>query len=145
MMGPGLGGGHGRLEGLYGLISDNLINLNVVLADGTAVRVNETSHPDLLWAMKGAGHNFGIVTSFELKIWPREVDVWHYHNYIWTEDKLEELFTEANKLHKDGNTPVNLALSYSSITLNKDIDKEKASQPQPHIHPHPLNILSSPA
>lgn len=130
-MGPGLGGGHGRHEGLYGLISDNLINLNVVLADGTSVRVNETSHPDLLWAMKGAGHNFGIVTSFELKIWPREVDTWHYHNYIWTEDKLEALFTEANKLHQDGDTPVNLALSYNSISLNKDVDKTKVRPSSP--------------
>lgn len=49
MMGPGLGGGHGRYQGLYGLISDNLINMNVVLADGSAVRVNATSNPDLWW------------------------------------------------------------------------------------------------
>jgi FAD/FMN-containing dehydrogenase len=128
MMGPGLGGGHGRHEGQYGLISDNIINLNVVLANGTAIRVNETSHADLLWGMKGAGHNFGIVTSFELKIHPRVVDLWHYHNYIWTEDKLERLFTEANKLHKNGeNTPVGLALFVNSFVLNKTISADKVS------------------
>ncbi|KAI0460033.1 hypothetical protein F5B21DRAFT_523915 [Xylaria acuta] len=126
MMGPGLGGGHGRNEGLYGLISDNIINLNVVLANGTAIRVNETSHADLLWGMKGAGHNFGIVTSFELKIHPRQVNTWHYHNYIWTEDKLERLFEEANKLHKDGNTPVNMALNINSFVQNKTISQDKA-------------------
>lgn len=49
MMGPGLGGGHGRYQGLYGLISDNLVNLNLVLSDGSAIRVNATSHPDLWW------------------------------------------------------------------------------------------------
>lgn len=49
MMGPGLGGGHGRYQGLYGLISDNLVNLNVVLADGSEVRVNATTHSDLWW------------------------------------------------------------------------------------------------
>lgn len=123
MMGPGLGGGHGRHEGLYGLISDNLLNLNVVLANGSAIRVNETSHADLFWGMKGAGHNFGIVTSFELKIHPREVDVWHYHNYIWTEDKLEQLFEEANKLHADGNTPVNMALNVATFVLNQSISE----------------------
>lgn len=82
MMGPGLGGGHGRQEGLYGMVSDNIIQLNVVLANGDAVRVNKTSYSDLLCAMKGAGHNFGIVTSFELHIFPRGPDTWHYHNYI---------------------------------------------------------------
>lgn len=70
MMGPGLGGGHGPLEGLYGMVSDNFRQLNVVLANGTAIRVNETSYSDLLWGMKGAGHNFGIVTSFEINIFP---------------------------------------------------------------------------
>lgn len=131
MMGPGLGGGHGRHEGLYGMISDNLVQLNVVLANGTAIVVNETSHPDLLWAMKGAGHNFGIVTSFQLKVWPREVELWHYHNYVWTEDKLEALFEEANKIHKDGNTPVNLALNFNSFTVNKTISEDKVSHSVP--------------
>lgn len=127
MMGPGLGGGHGRHEGLYGMISDNIINLNVVLADGRAIRVNETSHADLLWGMKGAGHNFGIVTSFELKIHPREVELWHYHNYIWTEDNLERLYDAANKLSENGNTPVNMALNFNSFVLNTTISETKVS------------------
>ena len=49
LMGPGLGGGHGRYQGLYGLVSDNLVNLNVVLANGSSIRVNETENPDLWW------------------------------------------------------------------------------------------------
>ncbi|GJC88562.1 FAD-linked oxidoreductase chyH [Colletotrichum liriopes] len=49
MLGAGLGGGHGRYEGLYGMISDNLVQLNVVLANGSSIRVNATSHSDLLW------------------------------------------------------------------------------------------------
>ncbi|KAK6081581.1 FAD binding domain-containing protein [Seiridium cupressi] len=126
MMDPGLGGGHGRHEGLYGMISDNIVQLNVVLANGTAIRVNETNHPDLLWDMKGAGHNFGIVTRFELKVWPREVELWHYHNCVWTEDKLEALFEESNKLHKDGNTPANMALNFNSFALNTSISEDRA-------------------
>ncbi|KAI0467422.1 hypothetical protein F4859DRAFT_525339 [Xylaria cf. heliscus] len=128
MMGPGLGGGHGRNEGLYGLISDNIINLNVVLANGTAIRVNSTSYADLFWGMQGAGHNFGIVTSFELKIHPRLVDSWYYHNYIWTEDKLEKLFEEANKFHRsdNGTTPINMALNVAVFEVNTTISKDKA-------------------
>lgn len=55
MMGPGLGGGHGRYQGQYGLISDNLVNLNVVLADGSSIRVNETEHADLWWSVSSEG------------------------------------------------------------------------------------------
>lgn len=121
MMGPGLGGGHGRHQGLYGLISDNLVNLNVVLANGTAIVVNETSNSYLFWAMKGAGHNFGIVTSFELNIYPREVDTWHYHNYIWTQEKLEELFTVANEFQGDGDIPVNMTTNFVTFMINETI------------------------
>lgn len=126
-MGPGLGGGHGRQQGHHGLISDNIINLNVVLANGTAIRVNETSHADLFWGMKGAGHNFGIVTSFELRVYPREVDSWYYHNYIWTEDKLELLFTAANELHDNGNTPVNMVANFVTFAMNQTISKTDVS------------------
>jgi FAD/FMN-containing dehydrogenase len=63
VLGAGLGGGNGRYQGFYGLIGDNFVTLNVVLANGTAITVSESSNPDLLWVRKGAGHNFGIVTS----------------------------------------------------------------------------------
>ena len=48
MLGPGLGGGHSRYEGLYSMVSDNIRQLNVVLADGTPIRVNETTNYDLM-------------------------------------------------------------------------------------------------
>ncbi|OQE43750.1 hypothetical protein PENCOP_c003G01409 [Penicillium coprophilum] len=126
LLGPGLGGGHGRLEGQYGLISDNFISLNVVLASGEAIKVNANSHADLFWAMKGAGHNFGIVTSFEMKIYPRLVDTWHYHNYVWSEDKLETVFEELNKLHNNGNTPVLMAVNFGEFGLDTKISTTKA-------------------
>ncbi|KAK1975703.1 hypothetical protein LZ30DRAFT_605026 [Colletotrichum cereale] len=125
MMGPGLGGGHGRHEGLYGMISDNIIQLNVVLANGDAVRVSKKSYSDLLWAMKGAGHNFGIVTSFELNIHPRGPSTWHYHSYIWRGDKLEEVFNAINKFHGKGNTPVDMPVNFGYFVMNATItDKE---------------------
>ena len=108
LAGAGFGGGHGKLEGLYGLISDNIRQLNVVLANGTEVRVNSTSHPDLYWAMRGAGHNFGIATSMELGIFPSGPATWFYKNYIWSGDQLDQVFTAINQLHGNNTTPVNM-------------------------------------
>lgn len=127
MMGPGLGGGHGRHEGLYGMISDNIRQLNLVLADGTSVRVNKTSYSDLLWGLKGAGHNFGIVTSFELNIFPRGPDTWHYHNYLWRGENLKTVFNALNAFHNNGSTPVNMTLNFGQLYVNASISKTEPS------------------
>ena len=125
MVGAGLGGGHGRQEGLHGLISDNILQFNLVLADGSTIRVNATSHSDLLWGMKGAGHNFGIVTSYEMNIFPRGPDTWHYHNYVWRGDKLESVFNALNQLHGDDTTPVDMAYNVGSFLMNATISSKE--------------------
>jgi FAD/FMN-containing dehydrogenase len=61
-------GGIGWLAREHGLTIDHLRAADIVLADGTLLRVSETSHPDLFWAVRGAGANFGIVTSFEFQV-----------------------------------------------------------------------------
>ena len=131
-MGAGLGGGHGRYEGLHGLVADNIIHLNVVLADGAEISVNAKTNADLFWAMKGAGHNFGIVTSLKLKIYPNEIPIWHYHNYFWTGDKLEAVFEELNKIGDRGNAPPKLSVNYGQVYINQSVSETEVSKyPEP--------------
>jgi FAD/FMN-containing dehydrogenase len=63
-----LGGGFGWLMPKYGMAMDNLVSAEVVLADGTIVRVSDADHADLFWAIRGGGGNFGVVTSLEFTL-----------------------------------------------------------------------------
>ncbi|KAL4988130.1 hypothetical protein BDW68DRAFT_187456 [Aspergillus falconensis] len=99
-LGPALGGGHGTLQGKYGMASDQFVKIRIATANGDIVTVSEDEgDKDLWWAVRGAGHNFGIVTSVTSKIYDApEKGKWAYEQLLFTGNQAEALFEAFNNL-----------------------------------------------
>src|SRR3954470_18146456 len=70
VVGYTLGGGHGWLARKHGLACNSVLAVELVTADGTLVRADQDNEPDLFWALRGGGGNFGVVTALELELYP---------------------------------------------------------------------------
>ncbi|KAK1832578.1 FAD-binding domain-containing protein [Podospora conica] len=121
--GIALGGGHGDLQGLWGRPGDQMVEARVVLADGTRVTVSERENEELWWAMRGAGHNFGIVTAMTWRVYER-VERWSKVGLVFGGERLEGVFAQANGLL--GRQPGGLTVYY--IFLSGGVGEEAVVQ-----------------
>jgi FAD/FMN-containing dehydrogenase len=89
--GLALSGGVSHQRRRDGMTVDSLVSAEVVLADGTRVRASATEHPDLLWALRGGGGNFGVVTEFEFRAHPLGPEVYAINVLFPVEDSRRVL------------------------------------------------------
>lgn len=124
-IGPALGGGFGRYRGYFGLVLDNIIDMTVVLANGTVVHVSSTSNPDLYWGMKGAGQNFGIVAEANFKIYDPPTPTWTYAELTFAdaEHMIEPFFEAMNQLNLNRSQPKELGSVYPIFAMNPQYSK----------------------
>ena len=122
-----LGGGFGWLEGKFGMTVDNLIGADVVLASGKLVRASEHENPDLFWALRGGGGNFGIVTSFKYRLhdvgptivgglvvhpFPRATEALRFYNEFMRTAPDELVAAAVLMTGPDGNKACGIAVAY---------------------------------
>jgi hypothetical protein len=85
-----LGGGFGRLNRKYGLTIDNVTGAEIVTADGTVRRISAEEEPDLFWAIRGGGGNFGVATEFEYQLHPFDRNVLS-GSIVWPVDQARDI------------------------------------------------------
>jgi hypothetical protein len=96
VLGLSLGGGYGPLEGRFGLACDNLVAAELVTADGTVRTVDAGHDPDLLWALRGGGGNFGVVTAATVRL--LRLDPVHGGMIIYPWSQAESVLTRLDPL-----------------------------------------------
>ncbi len=136
-----LGGGLGWLMPKYGMALDNLKSVDLVLADGQRARASAAENPDLFWAVRGGGGNFGIATSFEftlhpvgpivmggLAVWPRAMarDVMHLFRDQTAKATDDLMLAAALLTAPDGKTPV---VGIAAGHFGSPADAERALAP----------------
>jgi FAD/FMN-containing dehydrogenase len=103
-----LGGGVGYLVRRYGLTIDNLLAADIVTADGRLLRVDSQSHPDLFWAIRGGGGNFGVATRFQFRLDEVEAIVGGMLILPATPDVIASFIAEAEAAPEELSTIANI-------------------------------------
>ncbi|KAK4118888.1 FAD-binding domain-containing protein [Parathielavia appendiculata] len=122
--GPALGGGHGTLQGRYGLVVDQIVSARMVLGDGRVVVASERENEDLFWALRGAGHNFGVVSEFTVRVHDVEENMknWAWERFVFGRERLEQLYEVANGMMEDQPEYVNV---FSSWSILEEVDPDR--------------------
>ena len=128
-----LGGGSGWLERKHGLACDNLVAAELVTADGRIVRADEEQHPELLWALRGGGGNFGVVTALELALHPVGPEVFG-GLAVWPADRGPKLLSRFRDTMRDAPEGLSLAFIYATAPAEDDIP--------PALHDRPVVIVA---
>src|SRR5919106_20875 len=115
-----LGGGSGWLERKHGLACDNLLAVELVTADGEHVRASAGEHPDLFWALRGGGGNFGVVTAFEFRLHPVGAEVFA-GLALWPAERGRELLALYRDVMRDAREGLSLAFLYLYAPAEPDI------------------------
>ncbi|KAJ9271769.1 CAZyme family AA7 [Paecilomyces variotii] len=125
-----LGGGFFHFSSQYGLAADNIKNFEIVLADGTVANVNVEDKPDLFWALKGGGANFGVVTRFDIYSIPVH-DIWYQIGIYQIEQvhSIFQAFAEWQNDFSDVKATVALIVSLDVVTLGLIYSEPCSEQP----------------
>ncbi|KAL8652658.1 MAG: hypothetical protein Q9210_002552 [Variospora velana] len=118
-MGVMLGGGVGRLQGKHGLASDAIQKVRLALYNGTIVEASKTVNPDLFWAMRGAGQNFGVVIEATVETYPQTNGGAFYNaDLIITGEHLDSVIDVMNSLYPvDDNLALLILYAVNATTL----------------------------
>lgn len=106
-----LGGGIGYLVRKYGMTIDDLLAAEMVLADGQFVHVDSNTHPDLFWAIRGGGGNFGVVTRFQYRLHPLETIVGGMLIFLGTADLIASFISVAERAPDDLSAIANIMVA----------------------------------
>jgi FAD/FMN-containing dehydrogenase len=115
-----LGGGSGWLERKHGLACDNLLAVELVTAAGEQVRASEDENPELFWALRGGGGNFGVATAFEFRLHPIEAEV-YAGLALWPAARGRELLALYRDIMRDAPEGLSLAFVYLTAPAEDDI------------------------
>ncbi|UQC74785.1 FAD binding domain-containing protein [Colletotrichum lupini] len=119
VIGVAFGAGLGCLQGKYGFLHDNMVSCKMVLADGSVVLVSENSNPELFWAIRGAGHNFGIALEATFRVYPQANKGIHCTwDLEYTVEQCDSVFETLNSVHEV--MPANLAIFVLWVRQSED-------------------------